>query len=97
MAELRLEQVGKRYTEERRAVYALKNISLTIEQGEFVFLIGSSGAGKTTLLKLMSGELSPDEGTVFLNGANLARMIGPLAGSGDPDLRCGQPAGPADP
>ena len=77
MAELRLEQVGKRYTEERRAVYALKNISLTIEQGEFVFLIGSSGAGKTTLLKLMSGELSPDEGTVFLNGANLARMIGP--------------------
>ena len=77
MAELRLEQVSKRYIEDRRALYALKNISLTIEQGEFVFLIGSSGAGKTTLLKLMSGELSPDEGTVFLNGANLSRMIGP--------------------
>ena len=58
MAELRLEQVSKHYIEDRHSVYALKDISLTIEQGEFVFLIGSSGAGKTTLLKLMSGELA---------------------------------------
>ena len=58
MAELRLEQVSKHYIEDRHSVYALKDISLTIEQGEFVFLIGSSGAGKTTLLKLMSGERS---------------------------------------
>ena len=69
MAELRLEQVSKHYIEDRHSVYALKDISLTIEQGEFVFLIGSSGAGKTTLLKLMSGELTPDEGAVCLNGA----------------------------
>ena len=77
MAELRLEQVSKRYVEDRRALYALKNISLTIEQGEFVFLIGSSGAGKTTLLQLMSGEIAPDEGTVLLNNTNIARMLGP--------------------
>lgn len=77
MAELRLEQVSKHYIEDRHSVYALKDISLTIEQGEFVFLIGSSGAGKTTLLKLMSGELTPDEGAVCLNGANMARLIGP--------------------
>lgn len=77
MAELRLEHVSKKYKEDRRSMYALQDVSLTIEQGEFVFLIGSSGAGKTTLLKLMSGELSPDAGTVCLNGSNMARLIGP--------------------
>ena len=77
MAEVRLENVTKFYKEERRLNYAVKDISLTVEQGEFVFLIGSSGAGKTTLLRLMSGELRPDEGIVFLNGANMARMMGP--------------------
>ena len=77
MAEIRLEHVSKQYMEERRPTYAVRDISLTVEQGEFVFLIGSSGAGKTTLLKLMSGELAPDEGTVCLNNANMARLIGP--------------------
>ena len=77
MAELRLERVSKKYKEDRRSMYALQDVSLTIEQGEFVFLIGSSGAGKTTLLKLMSGELAPDVGTVCLNGTNMARLIGP--------------------
>ena len=55
----------------------MRDISLTVEQGEFVFLIGSSGAGKTTLLQLMSGEIAPDEGTVLLNNTNIARMLGP--------------------
>ena len=50
MAEIRLEHVSKQYMEERRPTYAVRDISLTVEQGEFVFLIGSSGAGKTTLL-----------------------------------------------
>ena len=63
--------------EERRLTYAVRDISLTVEQGEFVFLIGSSGAGKTTLLQLMSGEIAPDEGTVLLNNTNIARMLGP--------------------
>lgn len=77
MAEIRLDHVSKRYIEDRRSVYALKDVSLTVEQGDFVFLIGSSGAGKSTLLRLMCGDLSPDEGTVFLNDTNLNRMIGP--------------------
>lgn len=77
MAEVRLENVTKFYKEERRVNYAVRDIDLRIEQGEFVFLIGSSGAGKSTLLRLMSGELKPDQGMVFLNGANLARLMGP--------------------
>ena len=77
MAEIRLENVTKTYKEERRINYAVKDINLTVEQGEFVFLIGSSGAGKSTLLRLMSGELKPDQGMVFLNGANMARLVGP--------------------
>ena len=66
-----------RNKEEPRVNYAVRDINLTIGQGEFVFLIGSSGAGKSTLLRLMNGDLKPDEGMVFLNGANMARMMGP--------------------
>lgn len=47
-------------------IYALKGISLTVEQGEVVTLIGSNGAGKTTTLKTISGLLHPRQGTVYL-------------------------------
>lgn len=77
MPEIHLENVSKHYMEEGRTQYAVRDISLTVEQGEFVFLIGSSGAGKSTLLKLMGGEIAPDEGEVSLNGLNIARQIGP--------------------
>lgn len=77
MPEIRLENVSKLYTEDKRTSYAVRELNLKVEQGEFVFLIGSSGAGKSTLLKLISGELPPDEGTVYLNNANISRMIGP--------------------
>lgn len=77
MAELRLENVTKRYMAEKRPICAVQDVSLTVEQGEFVFLIGSSGAGKSTLLQLMGGEIAPDEGVVCLNGTNMARLIGP--------------------
>lgn len=77
MPEIRLENVSKLYKEDGKMHYALRDFTITVEQGEFVFLIGSSGAGKSTLLKLMGGEIPPDRGTVYVNNLNVARMVGP--------------------
>lgn len=60
---------------EKRYELGVEDISLTIEQGEFVFLTGSSGAGKSTLLDLISGKLRPDRGTVYLDKKDLSKLI----------------------
>ncbi|MCA9934997.1 MAG: ABC transporter ATP-binding protein [Ardenticatenaceae bacterium] len=52
-------------------IHALKGISLTVEEGEIVSLIGGNGAGKTTTLRSISGLLSPREGTITLRGEDL--------------------------
>lgn len=54
-------------------IHALKGISLHIEKGEIVTLIGGNGAGKTTTLRTISGLLKPREGTVKLNGEDLSK------------------------
>src|SRR5512138_2147666 len=52
-------------------IHALKGISLTVEQGEIVTLIGANGAGKTTTLKAISGLLKPRQGAIRLDGEDL--------------------------
>ena len=47
---------------------ALKGISITIEDGEFVFLVGPSGSGKSTIIKLLTGEIAPTDGSIHVNG-----------------------------
>lgn len=54
-------------------IHALKGITINIEKGEIVTLIGGNGAGKTTTLRTISGLLKPREGSVSLNGENLLK------------------------
>lgn len=82
MPTITLEKVTKYYKVqkkhrrgEKRLEIGVEDVDLTVEQGEFVFLVGSSGAGKSTLLDLISGKLKPDKGTVSLNGKDLARLF----------------------
>ena len=66
-----LDKVSKSYA---TGAPALNGISLTIKQGEFVFIVGDSGSGKSTLIKLLLRELMPTGGDIYVNGQNLAEL-----------------------
>ena len=68
---IRLERVTKTYG---RGIHALNDVSLTIESGEFVSIIGQSGAGKSTLLKLLTAEESPSRGRVLIGDWDISRI-----------------------
>jgi len=70
MALLELDNVHTYYGN----IHALKGISITVDKGEIVTLIGSNGAGKTTTLKTISGVLQPKEGTITLEGRRIDRV-----------------------
>ncbi len=74
MPTIRLEHVTKSFRNSEHKGDAVSDVELTINQGDFIFLVGSRGAGKSTLLRLISGDLYPDRGKVFLDDVPVGRM-----------------------
>ena len=68
---IELNSVSKVYP---NGTHALDNVDLTIEDGEFAFIVGASGAGKSTLIKLLLREEVPTSGSVVVNGFDLVKM-----------------------
>jgi putative ABC transport system ATP-binding protein len=69
-----VEHLTKRFRQGNTIIEALKDISLTIERGQFVAVMGASGSGKSTLLHVMAGLTKPDAGHVAVDGQDLSVM-----------------------
>ena len=70
---IRIESVYKAYGSEDTLVKALDNVSLSVNKGEFVAIVGSSGSGKSTLLHILGGVDSPDSGKIFIQGEDISQ------------------------
>ena len=68
---IRLKDVEMEYDNGTRAI---KGITLTIEDGEFVFLVGPSGSGKSTIIKLLTGGVEPCAGRIMINGFSVSNI-----------------------
>lgn len=68
---LKVENLTKIYGKDENQVKALDNVSLTVEKGEFVAIVGASGSGKSTLLHLLGGVDRPTSGKVTINGTDI--------------------------
>lgn len=71
MSLIEVQNITKTYKTGENTVYALNNISFSIEKGEFVAIIGPSGSGKSTLLHILGGVDKPTSGKVFMDGIDV--------------------------
>ncbi len=69
-----VDNVTKRFRQGDRTVEALSNISLEVQPGQFLAIMGHSGSGKSTLLHLMAGLATADEGHVVINGTDIGKL-----------------------
>ena len=74
MSVITINQLSKVYGKSDTAVHALRQVSLTVEAGEFVAIVGPSGSGKSTLLHVIGGVDRPSEGRVLVDDQDLAHM-----------------------
>lgn len=81
MAQVKLEthNLGKTFRRAGAAIEALRAVSVSVKEGEFVSVVGASGCGKTTLLRILDGLIEPTEGTISIDG-QIVRKPGPDRG-----------------
>ena len=74
MMYLTVSEVSKTYANETVATLALNNLSMQVEKGEFVAIVGHSGSGKTTLFNMVAGLDNADKGHIFFDGVDLTTL-----------------------
>ena len=74
MSIIEVNNVSRSFTNGKQVTEVLKNINLTVEEGDFVSIMGPSGSGKSTLLYLLGGLDQPTKGNVFINGRDLSTL-----------------------
>ena len=68
---IKVENLSKKYKVKGKDIFALREVDFTIEDGEFVIIVGPSGSGKSTLLLTLGGLIHPTSGKVFLDGKSI--------------------------
>src|SRR3981081_1426278 len=74
MSDVRLENLTKHYKRGNEVIHALDGVSLLIDKGEFVAVVGRSGSGKTTMLDLMGLLLRPTAGSLFIDDTDTSKL-----------------------
>src|SRR5438132_12726679 len=74
MSLIRLQQISRRYQMGAETIHALREVSLEIDRGEYVAIMGPSGSGKSTLMNLVGCLDTPSSGSYELNGVNAGEM-----------------------
>lgn len=75
MSQIEITELTKIYSVDKSTIMAADNISLKIEKGEFLSIVGHSGSGKTTLLSLIGGIIRPTSGKVMYQGADICSLV----------------------
>ena len=71
---LKIENLTKKYANGDKELYALDDVSFTVNQGEFIAIVGPSGSGKSTLLHMIGGIDKPTNGKVYINGTDISSL-----------------------